>query len=152
MMTRNKEKFVTTVRITHNIPEIGFVVTLATQINWMEKFWTEYLNDTAPLKYISYADGKVYDFEDWMKTDPNYSYMVSSVADTRFIAEKYFPTVTFNLNLSKEIGDKLTASFYVNNMFYNQPLYESKANPGSFTNILADNKLFFGFDLKIKIR
>ena len=152
MMTRNKEKFVTTVRITHNIPEIGFVVTLATQINWMEKFWTEYLNDTAPLQYISYADGKVYAFEDWMKTDPNYSYMVSSVADTRFIAEKYFPTVTFNLNLSKEIGDKLTASFYVNNMFYNQPLYESKANPGSFTNILEDNKLFFGFDLKFKIR
>ena len=37
-------------------------------------------------------------------------------------------------------------------MFYNQPLYESKANPGSFTNILADNKLFFGFDLKFKIR
>lgn len=152
LRTRNKEKFNTTVRITHNIPSIGFVITLATQFNWYEKFWTEYGNDTCPIQYISYVDGRVYPFDPSMKTDPDYAYMVNSVSDTRFIAEKYFPTVTFNLNVSKEIGDKLTASFYVNNMFYNQPLYESKANPGSFTNILEDNKLYFGFDLKLKIR
>jgi len=39
----------------------------------------------------------------------------------------------------------------VNNMFNSRPLYESKKSPGSFTELLSDNKLFFGFDLKVNI-
>ncbi|MDD2293540.1 MAG: TonB-dependent receptor [Bacteroidales bacterium] len=152
LYTRHKDRFVSTLRITHNIPELGFVITLATQVNWMEKFWTEYGNDTMFMQYISYKDGKVYTFDPSKKNDPEFAYMFDAVSENRFIVEEYFPTVTFNLNISKEIGDKLTASFFANNMFNNRPLYESKANPGSFTELLSDNKLFFGFDLKINIK
>ncbi len=152
LYTRCKDKFITTLRITHNIPDLGFVITLATQVNWMEKFWTEYGNDTMFIQYISYKDGKVYSFDPSKKDDPEFAYMFDSVSENRFIVEQYFPTVTFNLNISKEIGDRLTASFFANNMFNNRPLYESKANPGSFTELLEDNRLFFGFDLKINIK
>ena len=70
--------------------------------------------------------------------------------DNRFIAETYFPVLTFNFQLSKEIGNFLTASFFVNNLFNSRPLYESKATPGSFTEL--GTKQFFGFDLKINIK
>ncbi|MFA5325241.1 MAG: TonB-dependent receptor [Bacteroidales bacterium] len=152
LYTRHKDKIITTLRITHNIPELGFVITLATQVNWMEKFWTEYGDDTMFIQYLSYKDGKVYTFDPSLKDDPEFAYMFDAVSDTRFIVEQYFPTVTFNLNISKEIGEFLTASFFANNMLNNRPLYESKANPGSFTELLTDNKLFFGFDLKINIK
>lgn len=140
----------TILRITHNIPELGFVLTLATQVNWLNKSWTEYGNDEMFIKYISYKDGKVYDFDPNMKSDPEFAYMFSARSDTRFIAESYFPTVTFNFNLSKEIGDILTASFFVNNMFNSRPLYESKKSPGSFSEL--SSPIFFGFDLKVNIK
>jgi hypothetical protein len=152
LYTRCKDRFISTLRITHNIPQIGFVVTLATQVNWLEKFWTEYGNDTMFLQYISYKDGKVYNFDPSKIDDPEFAYMKPSVAENRFIVEQYFPTVTFNINISKEIGDLLTASFFANNMFNSRPLYESKMNPGSFTELLSDNVLYFGFDLKINIK
>lgn len=150
LYTYHRNRFNTAVRITHNIPEIGFVITLTAQINWLYKYWTEYGNDEIFESYISRIDGKVYDFDPALKDDPEFAYMFSSVSDTRFLKELYPPLVTFNLNLSKEIGDVLTASFYVNNMFNSRPLYESVKSPGSFTEL--GNKIFFGFDLKVNIK
>ena len=152
--TRCKDRFNTALRITHNIPELGFVITLLTQVNWMEKLWTEsnVADDTVFSQWLSYEDGQVHPYNASMRTDPAYGYMFSSFSDVRFVAEKYFPTVFFNLNISKEIGGWLTASFFANNIFNNRPLYESKANPGNYTALLEDSKLFFGFDLKLTIR
>lgn len=144
------ERLLTTFRITHNIPRIGFVLTLTAQVKWYEKTWTEYKNDDMFVKYISYVDGKVYNFDPAKKTDPEFSYLFPALNDKRFIAENYFPTTIFNFLLSKEIGDVLTASFFVNNMFNSRPLYESKANKGSFRELGIPT--FFGFDLKINLK
>ena len=144
----NSQKFNTTFRLTHNIPKIGFVVTLTAQANWKSKVWNEYNNDDMLESYISYKDGNVYDFTPAMKEDPEFSYMLPTLSDKRFIAETYKPTVLFNMMLSKEVGDFLTASFFVNNIFNNRPLYESKKNAGSYTELL--DPTFFGFDVKIK--
>ena len=67
-----------------------------------------------------------------------------------FIKEKYDPYVIFNLNVSKEIGDFLTASFFANNIFNTRPLYERKMYPGSYYELGIPT--FFGFDLKINIK
>jgi hypothetical protein len=149
-----KDRFTTALRITHNIPDIGFVITLLTQVNWTEKIWMEsnVADDTVFSNWLSYEDGKVHSYDPSMKNDPNYAYMFSSYSNTRFTVEQYFPVVFFNLNVSKEIGNWLTASFFANNIFNNRPLYESKANPGNYTVLLSDNTLFFGFDLKLTIR
>lgn len=145
-----QEKINTTFRITHNIPKIGFVITLTAQVDWKNKLWTEYGNDTMFEKYISRLDGKVYDFNPAMENDPEFKYLFPSLKDNRFIVETYQPTVIFNFMLSKEIGNFLTASFFVNNMFNSRPLYQSKTNPGSFTELGIPT--FFGFDLKINIK
>ena len=145
-----REKINTRFMITHNIPKIGFVATLTANVDWKTKIWEEYHNDTMFKYYISYKDGKVHDFDPSKKDDPEFAYLFPSLSDTRFIAETYFPVLTFNFQLSKEIGNFLTASFFVNNLFNSRPLYESKQTPGYFTEL--GTKQFFGFDLKINIK
>lgn len=144
------ERLVSTLRIIHNIPSIGFVITATAQINWIDKSWSTYGNDTMLVAYISRADGLVHAFDPIMKNDPEFSYLFSSKSSTRFIAESYFPTVIMNFNLTKEIGETLKASFYANNMFNVRPLYESKRTPGSFTRL--NIPLYFGFELALKIK
>ena len=144
------ERLNTTIRATHNIPAIGFVLTLATQITWIDKIWNTYGNDTMFEKYISRLDGKVYDFNPAMKDDPEFRYLFVSRNDNRFIVESRFPTVIFNVTLTKEISDIIRASFNVNNMFNSRPLYESKRNPGSFRQL--NIPISFGFALEIKLK
>ena len=145
-----RERFVTTLRATHNIPSIGFVLTATVQANWVNKTWTRYDNDTMFVAFISRLDGQVKQFDPSMKDDPEYSYMFSSRSSTRRIVESYFPALLFNFNLTKEIGDNLKASFYANNMFNRRPLYESKRTPGSFTRLGIP--MFFGFELALTIK
>lgn len=145
----NYEKFLTTLRATHNIPSIGFVVTLTTQFNVFTANWTEYHNDEAPQRYISNDDGKVYDFTEEMAADPAYRYMVGQLSPTRFIRSHTIPTVVFNLNVSKEIRNFLTASFYVNNLFNSRPLDPSEITKGAYTEL--NNPMYFGFEVKLKI-
>ena len=145
----NNERFLTTLRATHNIPSIGFVVTLTTQVNVFTANWTEYHNDEAPQRYISNDDGKVYDFTAAMAEDPAYKYMVGQLSDTRFTRSHTIPTLVFNLNVSKEIRNFLTASFYVNNLFNSRPLDPSELTKGAFTEL--NNPIYFGFEIKMKI-
>lgn len=150
LQTIEQELFNTTLRITHNIPRIGFVITLTTQVNWLDKAWYDIGNDEMFAHYISYKDGKMYPFDPSKKNDPEFSYLFESVASNRRDIESYRKTIFFNINVSKEIGDFLTASFYANNMFYSRPLHNSTKNPGTIYEL--GNQLFFGFDLKINIK
>ena len=145
----HNERFITTLRATHNIPSIGFVVTLTTQLNVFTASWTDYHNDEAPQRYISNDDGQVYDFTTEMAADPAYRYMVGQLSDTRFIHSHTIPTVVFNLNVSKEIRNFLTASFYVNNLFNSRPLDPSEITKGAYTEL--NSPMYFGFEVKIKI-
>jgi hypothetical protein len=145
-----RERFTTTFRATHNIPSIGFVLTATAQVNWLNKYWTNYGNDTMFVSYISREDGLVKPFDPSMKDDPEFAYMFEPRNNTRFIAESYFPVLLINLHLTKEIGDNVKASFYANNMINNRPLYQKKASPGSFTRL--NIPMYFGFELSLQIK
>ena len=143
------EKVNTTLKVTHNIPSIGMAITLTGQVNWMTKSWTKWKNEDMFVKYIDRHDGQVKDFNPEWKTDPEFSYLFPTLNDNRFIAELYFPTVMFNLNLTKEIGEFLTASFYVNNLFNQRPLYKYKSGDGYAE---LGIPIFFGFEFKVTIK
>ncbi|MCR5003328.1 MAG: TonB-dependent receptor [Bacteroidales bacterium] len=152
------ESLLSTFRIIHNIPQIGFVVSLTTQVSWFDKDWNEYNNDDQLIGIISRKDGLFHAFSSPMtfdeisaSADPEINYLTTDLSDNRFIAEKTDPYVIFNLNLTKEIGDSITASFYVNNIFNNRPLYRSKVS-GSMSELASDQKIFFGFELKVNIK
>lgn len=145
-----RERLTTTLRATHNIPSIGFVLTTTAQVSWMNKYWTSYGNDTTFVSYISREDGLVKPFNNAWKDDPEFAYLFESRSPTRFIAESYFPVLLINFHLTKEIGENLKASFYANNMFNSRPLYESKRTPGSFTRLSIP--MTFGFELALQLK
>ena len=135
--------------VTHNIPSIGFVVTLTTGFNAYTRSWTDYNNDEIPQYYLSAIDGQMHVFTEEMASDPAYRYMYEIKSTSRFTVSRTIPTVVFNLNLSKEIGKNLTASFYVNNIFNSRPLDPSEVGAATFTEL--NNPMYFGFELKVKL-
>jgi hypothetical protein len=148
-ISSERETLLSTLRITHNIPAIGFVVTLTSQLRLINNGWTLYGSDMFQ-SYISYRDGNVYAFDPAWRDDPEFNYLFPGINNRRDLMEKEITTLFFNLNVSKEIGDYFTASFFANNMFNSRFKYESTVTPGSFRE-LGEN-IFFGFDLKITIR
>ena len=103
------------------------MISLTAQVNWFEKWWTEYGNDEMFVSYISWKDGKVYDFDPAMKEDPEFSYMFSTLSAYRKEVEMTQPYLLLN----------------------NRPLYESKRSPGTFDELGIP--IFFGFEMKITI-
>ena len=150
-MTKSySESALTTLRLTHNIPSIGFVVTLSSQLNIYEKSWADYTDDEIPSRYISVEDGKVYPFTAAMAEDPDFRYMLDQRSPTRFAVETHKAFVLFNLNVSKGIRDFITASFYVNNLFNFRPLDPSEVTMGAFTELGIP--MYFGFEMKFKFK
>ena len=159
----HESKHITTLRLTHNIPQIGFVVTLTTQANWFIKSWNEYRQTFKYdeneydifTSYLSYKDGKEkpIDFNESLINDPEFSYLLTGLnsenAARRCMSTRTIPFLLFNLNLSKEIGDMLTASFYVNNFFNSRPLWR---DPKDGVTHELGIPIFFGFEFKVNIR
>ena len=152
---RHDQQFATTLRATHNIPSIGFVVTLSAQAVWQEANWTTYGNDSIPLGYLSVQDASVHMFEPGQFTtrdevsEAGYDYLLRNVNHNAGIKESYSPYFNFNINVTKEISDNFRVSFFANNMFRSYPRRESKRNPGNFTTL--NNRFFFGLELSLTL-
>lgn len=144
------QRFVTTLRVVHNIPSIGFVISATAQVTWKNKSWYTIGNDSTIVSYISRTDGKVYQMDPSKIDDPEFYYLKNDKDAVRFIPESYFPTLLMNFNITKEIGESLKASFYANNMFNIRPLYEKKRYPGSYEEL--NIPIYFGFELALKIK
>lgn len=150
MEKRYDERLTTALRVTHNIPEIGFVVTLTMQTTWLDKDRYVYGNDTIPVKYLSKYDGQVYDFDVKRKDEPEFRTLIRQKNTKNYITESLPPLFCFNVNLTKEIGDFMRVSFFANNMFRDYPIVESKRNPGTFYE--RNNSFFFGLELSLFIK
>ena len=149
-----RQQFATTLRATHNLPQIGFVVTLTAQAIWNQANWKTYGNDTIPVGYISldnevtlFPEGK-YTTTDQMRAD-GYDYLLQNPNHSNAIKESYNPYFCFNINVTKEISDMLRVSFFANNMFRSYPRMESKRNPGTYTSL--NNRFFFGLELSLTL-
>lgn len=137
-------------RIVHNIPELGFVVSLSAITTWIDKGQQLRTNDSIPMAYISIADNNRHAFEPTLAGEAEFSSIVGAkyLPRNRFEKESYPVLWCFNLNLTKEIGNNLSVSFFANNLFSYRPRYRKKQidsyeilNPPSF----------FGVELSAKI-
>lgn len=149
MRKSNDELFTSSVRITHNIPEIGFVVTLTGQAIWNESQWYDWGNDSIPVKYLSKEDGKIYDFTPDMALQEEFKPLIRQVQETLYIKEVYAPALTFNINVTKELGDFMRVSFFANNMFRSYPSVRSKRTPSNM--LIRKQKFFFGLELSMTL-
>lgn len=152
---RHDQSFSTALRITHNIPRLGFVVTLTAQATWQQMDWTTFYNDSIPVGYMSVSDGQPHFFAPREYTsvqqlkDAGMSHLIDYPLHAGAVRESYSPYFCFNLNLTKEISDMLRVSFYANNVFRSYPRRESKRDPGYFTTM--NNRFFFGMELALKL-
>lgn len=150
MLKDNEERLVTALRSTHNIPSIGFVVTLTTQVSWREISQTKHGNDSIPLKYISKDDGLTYNFDPARKNEAAFKDLIRPVNERVYIKESFPAMLSFNLNLTKEIADYMRVSFFANNMLRSYQITESKQQPGTYYR--RNEKLFFGLGLTLTIK
>jgi len=147
----NFERLSSALRVTHNIPELGFVVTLTGQTIWINSDWYDIGNTSMPVKYISVNDGKVYDFDPSKAGEDEFKPLFMNVNDKLAIKESVSPVFCFNINITKEIGNLARLSFFANNMFRSYPISESKRTPGSY--IMGNDGLFtFGVELAVTIK
>ena len=150
-----RERMVTTLRATHNLPKIGFVVTLTAQAVWRDANWKCYGNDSIPVGYIALQDGSAHWFKEGQfgsvqqVKDAGYEHLLQYPSHSAAIKESYDPYFCFNLNVTKEISDMMRVSFFANNMFRSYPLMDSKRNPGSYT--AMNNRFFFGLELSLTL-
>ena len=149
-----RQQFATTLRATHNLPQIGFVVTLTAQAVWNQANWKTFGNDTIPVGYISlenevnmFPEGK-YTSTEQVKAD-GMDYLLQNPNHSNATKESYNPYFCFNMNVTKEISDMLRVSFFANNMFRSYPRMESKRNPGTYTQM--NNRFFFGLELSLTL-
>jgi hypothetical protein len=142
-------RFSTVLRATHNIPEIGFVITVTAQAIWKEDQWYRFANDSVPVKYISKYDGKVYDFDKGKMNEPEFELLLRQVNEKYYIREEEPPAYTFNINVTKELGDLMRVSFFANNMFRSYQSIRSNRNPSTYKE--RKQKFFFGLELGLKL-
>lgn len=149
------ERFVTTLRTTHNIPRLGFVITLTTQATWWDKDWRKYGKDV-PIQYISVNDGQIYDFPYADRAETNavgtseFRSMLRGM-DLKYTTKEVLkPLLCFHVNVTKELGDWMRVSFFANNMFRSYQIVQSKRDASSW--IKRNPAYFFGLELSLTIK
>lgn len=154
--TNYSEIMSTALRITHNLPSIGFVVTLTAQTVWKEADWAKYGNDSIPIGYMSLKDAKPVFFEEGqfqttqdLKDAGLHHLLNTGKLRPNLIKESYDPYFCFNINVTKEIGDMLRVSFFANNIFRSYPRRESHRRPGSY--LLLNERFYFGIEFALTL-
>lgn len=144
------EGHVSALRITHNIPELGFVVTLTTEVIWQDSKWYSFGNDSIPMQYLSKGDGQVYPFDPDKRDEDEFTGIMRTVDDRLKIREYLSsPVFCFNLHLTKEIRDNMRLSFFANNLFSSYPQRESQRYTRQY--YTYNKPFFFGLELSLKL-
>lgn len=153
--------FVTNFVVTHNIPQLGFVLTMTANVDWNYRSWISYgANDDVPVKYLSVADGLIHDFDpaNADPDSPDYATWLPILRNEangdiqpnrREIEPAYNPVLCINANLTKQF-DRFNVSFFANNFFRSTPLQSSQKYPGTKYRRNGD-VFYFGLQLTAKI-
>lgn len=149
-----QERFSSTLRIIHNIPEFRIIISLAAQTIW----WQKERNigvDSVAIGYIARATRQFSMMtkgeRDALAAAPNTPArreLVENYNPEYFKQEKWNPLWLFNLRLSKEIGKGLSFAFFANNVFSHQPLERSARYSTQYERRNID--LFFGTEVIFK--
>lgn len=147
------ERFVTTLRAVHNIPELRFIVTLTAQTIWKDK--NRYINyNSIPTGYIPVGSSLstpeiVYFTEEersLITAEDRDIYL--SLNEGYFRTESWKPLWLFNIKLTKEFADQMAFSFFANNVINHRPLEASSRYPTEYSK--RNISLFFGTELSLK--
>lgn len=139
------DRFLTTLRVIHNIPRINLVVSLSMQTIWMDEHRYLGLENQTPVGYLSAADLSYHEIPSGVEVPSD---IQKQILQSRYITDSYDPLFLFNFRLTKEMKKWGGFAFFVNNLFMTQPYEESKRNPGSYKQ--RNPEQFFGAELWLK--
>lgn len=172
-----EQRFNTNIRTITHIPAIRLVVSLTTQIIWIERekyLWenengTPYVyyykngvridgdrsayNATDAIRYvdpIAFVDkqGIVHPWQKEYSLDSKYLPMVNTINSNYYFEEENFsPVIQFNLRLTKEFSQNFKVSFMANNFLKMNP-YQKLKRTSSY--IERNTPLYFGAELSYK--
>jgi hypothetical protein len=152
---KKNERFNSTLRIIHNIPEFRFVVSLAIQTIWLDRE-QNIGYDSVAIGYITRQTGEFHllgkSERDALYTAPNTvsrNELVENFSEGYHNVEKWKPLWLFNLRLSKDIGKNFSFAFFANNVFSHQPLERNTRYTTQYARRNPD--LFFGTEVSIKL-
>lgn len=148
MVVANSQSLVTSLRAVHNIPDIGFVISLTTDFIWSEFGWDSFGNDSIPVKYISKFDGEVRDFDPNRMTEPEFQSLLRPINRITETKETNPLLVNFNINVTKEIKDFVKVSFFANNMFRYYQIVQSDRVKSNY----RQRNIPFYFGLKVGVK
>lgn len=159
-----RERLSTNIRLITHIPKLAMVVTLTTQLVFIDASrnrhvfegrddaWFDEAAGTwcvAPVYYKDRAD-RIFPFERSMAADPQFRNLILTTnTDTYYVRQAYPFYGMLNLRLSKEVGRLATVSFYANNFLNLRGRVRN-----SVTHYPNDRNtpLYFGAEVKISIR
>ena len=148
-------RYSTALRIVQHIPSIRFVVSATVQAIFYEYnrtinipeipvgYVTVDRNHPGATVYVPFTAAQLADpearFEGFMVKDQIYKSQISNLPET------WPPLWSVNLRVTKEVGNGLGFSFYVNNVFFKQPWHKSSI---STTLVERNSNLFsYGFEI-----
>ena len=168
-----KKRLNSNFKFTTHVPKIRMIVSLTTQVIWMDRttFYWNYNN--SPVAYslsankeklygnysgadkifidpIGYYDKQMV-YHDWISGNSfvaPYNFMVNELRSDYFTTERYPVLLQFNLKLTKELGNKVLFSFFANNLFDQRPNYQS-VHGGSYFRL--NQSAFFGAEIKLSL-
>ena len=158
-MTHNLDANLTA--ITH-IPEARLIITLRLEASLLrmsrnisiadgqpyaqrseDGYWYVY-----PVSYMD-VDGNVHPFTEAQASDPAFSNLILKSGNIyTFDQDGYGPYACANLSITKEVGDKVSISFFANNFTYSRPYVVSWATGvgAIFTPIF-----YYGLSCRLKL-
>ena len=148
-----RERLATTLRVVHNIPQLGFVVSVSAVTTWLNTAKNILGNDSIPVAYMEMMDDGSVDvksFDPARAGDSEFGSIVrtKTLNKSRYEKESLPVLWCFNINLTKEIGKNMSVSFFANNLFSYQPRYLKKRFDTYET---LNPPIFFGIELSAKI-
>ncbi len=135
--------------IAQHIPQIKLMVTVMTEINWINK--KELTNDPSPYPFAYYSiDGTYNEIPEDERANEEYNDLYRS--------SEYFTTApqpiyfNFHVQIRKETKQGHNFSFYANNFLWYNPTYEGKASSDGRKAIhYLNSKVTFGIGFNFKL-
>ncbi len=142
---RVRQQFNTNLLFVIHVPRYRLLGTIGIQNMWYTSSQYDAVSGL-PVHYIDQY-GNRHAFTQDMASDHFMSYMVKKFPEMYFKTSKVPIESTINLKLSKEIGEKLRLSFYVNNLYCYEPDY--KSNYGVLVRRISEP--YFGMEVNLKL-
>ncbi len=139
------DRFLTTLRIIHNLPKVHLLFSLSLQTIWMDEHRYLGLDNIHPTAFLSAEDLSCHLLPAGEEIPSD---LQKPILENRRIVEKYSPLSLVNLRMTKEIKEYGGFAFFVNNLFMTQPYEESRRSPGHY--VQRNPSQFFGVELWLK--